>query len=717
MSCADDDVMHCSANSIHDVYELEEVHESIFVDTESESESESAFHLSISDVMSSFLSSSKSLLLELEQLTKRYLVNDAKSILVLLIVCSVICTILYRSCITLVRFIRRNKFQSTDRSEKMIKNESRRGLLYYGAKSQPNLNQMQNDELDLYNPIDIEDTIDDSPLYFSRNRSFSYSCSPSSDWDFQTEEERFERLWPAQSKLRSKYSKLILPPSCRRIASLASSTPSSVKSIKLTSKINLNHIKNDEDNPAQRIQNYFAQICAFVRSMLLYDYNGAGSILTYWLQAWQHIREYRQKSFRTSFSDDKDLDAAIQGSENLEVKKCNDDTDANNIRNELDSTTACEVAISSSSWNIEKEDETKISSYFVEEKKELSENEVTEDCIDFSNKNLHDQIRKHVSRSALQGHCDSNSMRKLNQEDSFRSVDPNNNDFSFTSRDGSCSQMQDINISHDYPQEWEDIPQVNENKVSGPLHLQSVDTNIENDLGSLTPTRNNKVFRVSDEQRLPTVHVTPLRRWISSKHRNDPKQQSLTLFFDTADSQESMRQQSIDVVIPDKNGYILSEHFLLDPRNDTPLLVFVNSRSGPQQGHILITQLRRLLNPIQVWDLADGGPESILESFSIFTRLQILVCGGDGTVAWIISALEKRDADNQKHEHPTNRVDNSDKDVQNTLQNIDGEMSNVDVNTYQEKKPHRRWPPIAVLPLGTGNDLARIHGYVFTLYD
>ncbi|EEC46638.1 predicted protein, partial [Phaeodactylum tricornutum CCAP 1055/1] len=100
----------------------------------------------------------------------------------------------------------------------------------------------------------------------------------------------------------------------------------------------------------------------------------------------------------------------------------------------------------------------------------------------------------------------------------------------------------------------------------------------------------------------------------------------------------------------------------------TPLLVFVNSRAGPQQGHLLITQLRRLLNPIQIWDLANGGPDPVLDSFCAFTRLRILVCGGDGTVAWIISALEGLNL-------------------------------------------QRKWPPIAILPLGTGNDLARIHGW------
>jgi Sphingosine kinase and enzymes related to eukaryotic diacylglycerol kinase len=143
------------------------------------------------------------------------------------------------------------------------------------------------------------------------------------------------------------------------------------------------------------------------------------------------------------------------------------------------------------------------------------------------------------------------------------------------------------------------------------------------------------------------------------------------VYFDTATNDASMRQLERIAPLPDREGYILGEQFLDDPR-DTPLLVFVNTRSGSQQGPILKTQLRRLLNPIQIWDLADGGPEKVLKSFSVFTRLRILVCGGDGTVSWIISTLDKMKLE--------------------------------------------RWPPIAILPLGTGNDLARIHGTYISEY-
>ena len=156
------------------------------------------------------------------------------------------------------------------------------------------------------------------------------------------------------------------------------------------------------------------------------------------------------------------------------------------------------------------------------------------------------------------------------------------------------------------------------------------------------------------------VNVTPADRLKPS----DTSQSHELVYFDSENDSTIKRLERV-APLPDREGYILGDQFLEDPR-DTPLLVFVNTRSGSQQGPILKTQLRSLLNPIQVWDLADGGPEKILKSFSVLTRLRILVCGGDGTVSWIISTLDKMNLD--------------------------------------------RWPPIAILPLGTGNDLARIHG-------
>ena len=97
-----------------------------------------------------------------------------------------------------------------------------------------------------------------------------------------------------------------------------------------------------------------------------------------------------------------------------------------------------------------------------------------------------------------------------------------------------------------------------------------------------------------------------------------------------------------------------------------PLLVFVNSRSGGGQGKELISSLRRHLNPHQIFDLSHGGPYPGLYTFKDFENFRILICGGDGTYGWVLQALD-------------------------------------------ETQPWRKCakPCCALIPLGTGNDLAR----------
>ena len=84
---------------------------------------------------------------------------------------------------------------------------------------------------------------------------------------------------------------------------------------------------------------------------------------------------------------------------------------------------------------------------------------------------------------------------------------------------------------------------------------------------------------------------------------------------------------------------------------------------------------RKLLNPHQVFNLDNGGPLAGLYVFRKIAKYKILVCGGDGTVGWVLSCLD------------------------NVGQ--DAECSS---------------PPMSIIPLGTGNDLARVlrwgSGYV-----
>ncbi|XP_060542491.1 diacylglycerol kinase eta isoform X2 [Pantherophis guttatus] len=129
-------------------------------------------------------------------------------------------------------------------------------------------------------------------------------------------------------------------------------------------------------------------------------------------------------------------------------------------------------------------------------------------------------------------------------------------------------------------------------------------------------------------------------------------------------------QCKVSIIPPTALNSIDSDGFwkaTCPPTCASPLLVFVNSKSGDNQGVKFLRRFKQSLNPAQVFDLMNGGPHLGLRLFQKFDNFRILVCGGDGSVGWVLSEIDKLNLHKQCH--------------------------------------------LGVLPLGTGNDLARVLGW------
>ncbi|XP_041073335.1 diacylglycerol kinase epsilon [Carcharodon carcharias] len=109
------------------------------------------------------------------------------------------------------------------------------------------------------------------------------------------------------------------------------------------------------------------------------------------------------------------------------------------------------------------------------------------------------------------------------------------------------------------------------------------------------------------------------------------------------------------------------------PENWTPILVLANARSGNNMAEDLMGEFRTILNPIQVVDLDSSTPHKALQLCTLLPNnaARVLVCGGDGTVGWVLDAIDE----------------------------------------MKYKGQDQYIPHVAILPLGTGNDLSNTLGW------
>lgn len=102
--------------------------------------------------------------------------------------------------------------------------------------------------------------------------------------------------------------------------------------------------------------------------------------------------------------------------------------------------------------------------------------------------------------------------------------------------------------------------------------------------------------------------------------------------------------------------------------NWKPLIVIANIKSGSSEAEDVANMFRSILNPIQVVSLTSRGPAEALEIAKLSpVKCRVLVCGGDGSVAWVLNTVHEM--------------------------NLDDKVS------------------VAICPIGTGNDLSRVMGW------
>ncbi|CAD7940080.1 unnamed protein product [Amoebophrya sp. A25] len=120
-------------------------------------------------------------------------------------------------------------------------------------------------------------------------------------------------------------------------------------------------------------------------------------------------------------------------------------------------------------------------------------------------------------------------------------------------------------------------------------------------------------------------------------------------------------------------GKARTEGYLANYGGRARIFAFVNPSSGGNLGSRIIERLTPELGEANICNLKEMNPSDFVRDnvVPVETTARLLVCGGDGTASWILGVVA-------------------------------GLCSNNELKTQ---------PPVAIVPLGTGNDLARSLGW------
>lgn len=77
------------------------------------------------------------------------------------------------------------------------------------------------------------------------------------------------------------------------------------------------------------------------------------------------------------------------------------------------------------------------------------------------------------------------------------------------------------------------------------------------------------------------------------------------------------------------------------------MIILANKRSGNTDGAFVLSEFRKFLNPVQVIDLSERKPPAALQWCVLLAPkiVRVLVAGGDGTIAWVLTSSYKLDLD------------------------------------------------------------------------